>query len=924
MSGKEEKSRRPRRRFLYSLQSRLQAMTFIIVLLPMLLASWSSLHLLKKHLVVDMHGQLRSSISAAILSYRNEVNRVERAIMAIALSNTVKTTLRLEILGQLKRELDQLVGQYDLDFLLITDGLGNIQVSPYPGFELSSDLYSHPVLNSAVVQGIYSGTVLEENATLLHFLELKGKDIDFAPIVTIEAASPIIFRDRVIGYVLGGKMVTGNRQLMAKLEESAGCEVSLVAGNRVAAVSGATDTRPGRGTRFPEQLDYRNWQSSTEQLNRIASTSGRGDAIFGYRPLKMPDEDSMIALVCSYPLAGFSRLLTNIRSTMIGVFLAGMLLSVFLSRLMARSIAAPLHNLTLAMGRMRKQRLYEPLPVARDDEIGELITGYNRMVTTIEERIFDLNQEVDQRKKAEYRLAAESERLHVTLQSIADAVMAVDIEGRVALLNRVAVQLIGCSEEEAWGGRFEEFFTVKSLRTGKPLENLLAPILEQNRPRLAEGDLLLTTRNGREIQVTESCAPLTDDSGQVIGAVIVFHDVSEQRLMEEELAKVKKLESVGVLAGGIAHDFNNLLTAILGNLSLARMEAADHDTLYQNIVDAEKASLRARDLTLQLLTFSRGGAPVKQSVDLSGLIRESAIFVTRGTRVQLNFALAPDLWLAIADKGQIGQVIDNLVINGIQAMPEGGTITVSAANVEVDGETTLSLVPGRYIRITVEDRGCGIKEELLERIFDPYFSTKETGNGLGLAICYAIVSKHGGHIGVQSKVGRGTSFDVYLPAADDESAREKTGAGSRSEKKRAGGRILVMDNEEMVRRVLQSMLQTLGYTVRCVDDGRKAIEVYRQTMGTESAFDAVIFDLTVPGGMGGEEAVRRLRNIDPSLIAIVSSGYSGHAVMSEFSSYGFDGVIAKPYRLDELARTLRSIFVGSEPLKEQNGEDEAG
>ncbi len=909
MRGKEPKGPGGRHRFLYSLQTRLQAMTFIIVLLPMLLASWSSLYLLKNHLVKDMHGQLRASISAATLSYHHEMSRVERAILAISLNNTVKTTLRLEIFGQLKRELDQLAGQYDLDFLVVTDGLGDIQVSPFPGFELSRDLYTHPVLYEAMLQGLYSGTMLEENPTILHFLELKGKNIDAAPIVTIEAASPIIVRDRVIGYILGGVMATGNRQLMSALQESAGCKVSLVAGNRVAAVSGGTDGQPDRGFRFPGELDYQKPQASAAHVHKLTTVYGNDDTVFEYYPLEMPDDESMIALVCSYSLAGFSQLLANIRGSMVGIFVAGMLLAVLLTTLMSRSIAAPLHQLTKAMGKMQKQGIYEPLPMVRDDEIGELITGYNQMATTIDERISDLNREVEQRKRAELRLAAESERLHVTLQSIADAVVAVDIEGRVVLLNRVATELIGLSEEEAWGRRLEEFFSVKSLRTGQPVENMLAAVLEQSRPRPAEGDLLLTTGDGREIQVTESCAPLTDNSGQVIGAVIAFRDVSDQRLMEEELAKIKKLESVGVLAGGIAHDFNNLLTAILGNLSLARLVAAGDHELQQHLVDAESASLRARDLTLQLLTFSRGGAPVKRSVDLSVLIRESAIFVARGTRVQLNFSLDPDLRLAIVDKGQIGQVIDNLVINGIQAMPEGGTITVSAANVDIEQGTPLPLLPGRYIRIMVEDCGGGIEEDVLERIFDPYFSTKESGNGLGLAICYAVVSKHGGYIGARSTVGRGTVFEVYLPAVEDEVPVEEPVAGLRDGRVRNGGRILVMDNEQMVLRVLKSMLQILGYKVSCVEDGAEAIRVYQQAMGTDSAFDAVIFDLTVPGGMGGEEAVQQLRAIDPSLTAIVSSGYSGHAVMADYGRYGFDGVVAKPYRLSELSQVLQSTLV---------------
>ncbi len=893
--------------FFYSLQNRLRAMTIIIVLLPMLLASWSSLYLLKKHLVQDIHLQLRSSVAAANLSHRHEVNRVERAIMAIAMNNTVKTTLRLEIFGQLKRTLDQLAGQYDLDFILITDGLGNIRVSPFPGHELSLDMYAHPVLYEAMSQGIYSGTLLEENATLLYFLEMRGKDIENAPIIAIEAASPVIIRDRVIGYILGGVMATGNQSLMTKLQESAGCkQVSLVAGIRVDAVSSLDEGAFGRGVRFPMNLDYVKAGDSFGDLRKLTNPSGEQD-VFEYSPLGMPENDPLIAIVCSYSLSRFYHLLGNISTSMGGIFVAGTLVAIVLATLMSRSIASPLHRLASAMGKMRQQGGYEPVAVTRDDEIGSLVQGFNQMATTIDERISDLNREVRQRKNAELQLADESERLQVILQSIADGVIAVDIEGEIVLLNRVASELTGWSNDESRGCRLEDVFSVKALRTGMAIENLLAPILSQARKRVIEGDLLLKARDGREIQVTESAAPLTDNNDKVIGAVIAFRDVSDQRLMEEELAKTKKLESVGVLAGGIAHDFNNLLTVILGNLSLARMEAEGYGELHQHLVDAEKASLRARDLTLQLLTFSRGGAPVKRRVDLSELIRESAIFVARGTRVQLDFLVAENLWPALVDEGQIGQVLDNLVINGIQAMPEGGVITISAVNVEIGEESPFPLAPGKFIQISIEDRGDGIEDALLERIFDPYFTTKESGNGLGLAICYAIVSKHGGYLGVHSVLGKGAVFDVYLPAVDStEGLAEPHEQPVQTQQ--AGGRILVMDDEEMVLKVMQSMLQVLGYEVVTVEEGRRAIEVYQEAMDTDDAFDAVIFDLTVPGGMSGEEAVVRLRKIDPSLKAIVSSGYSRHAVMAAYKQYGFDGVVAKPYRLYDLSNVLQEVL----------------
>lgn len=883
-------------------------MTFIIVLVPMLLASWSSIYLLKKHFVHDMQQRLQSSVAAAVLSYQHEVRRVERAIMAVSLDNSVKTTLRLGIFGQLKRTLDELASQYDLDFLLVTDGLGDIQVSPFPDHVLNKDLYSHPLMYEAMIQGTYAATLLEENSTLLHFLEMQGKNIDFAPIVTIEAASPVKIRDRVIGYILGGVMATGNKHLMEKLRNASDCEqVSLVAGNRIAAMSKREGVGFDRGKRFPYELNYRNRQLHLDHLHQISTPAGKVEVI-EYRALGMPEEAPLIAIVCSYFKSIFYNLLANIIQSMIGIFVAGIVLALLLSAVISHSIAAPLHGLADAMGKMREQEVYETVPVRRNDEIGALLTGYNRMAATIDERISDLNREVRHRIQAERRLADESERLQVILQSIADGVIAVDIDGRIILLNRVACELTGWSNEESNGRRLEEVFAVKSLHGSTPIRDFSTHILGEDRRKLPKGDLMLSTRDGREIEVTESSAPLTDKNGKVMGAVIAFRDVSDQRFMEEELAKTKKLESLGVLAGGIAHDFNNLLTAILGNISLARREVGGHDGVYQHLVDAEKASLRARDLTLQLLTFSRGGAPVKRRVDLGELIRESAIFIARGTGVQLDFVFSDDLWPALADEGQIGQVIDNLVLNGIQAMPDGGIMTINAANAEIDDSSPIPLAPGRYIRISIEDRGVGIEETELERIFDPYFSTKQSGNGLGLTICYAIVSKHGGYIGVRSVVGKGSVFDVYLPAVDHGDPVATGAERAMPSVQQGSGRILVMDDEEVVRKVIRAMLNVMGYEVKCAEDGIRAIELYRQALGTDASFDAVIFDLTVPGGMGGEEAVARLREIDPSLKAIVSSGYSRHAIMADYKRYGFDGAVAKPYRLFELSNVLREVL----------------
>ncbi|HEB50919.1 MAG TPA: hybrid sensor histidine kinase/response regulator [Desulfobulbus sp.] len=907
---REHHSGRRRRWLLYSLRSRLQVLTFVSVLVPMFLATWGAVHVLREHLVDDMQRQLHADVSAASLSYRNEVARVGAAIHAVSLDNTVKTTLRLGILGQLRNHIEQLTTQYQLDFLLVTDGLGELKVSPFPGKSLGGDFFDHPIVEEGMLSGLWSaGTMLEQDATLLHFLELRGKDITNAPVLAIEAASPIIIRDKVVGMVFGGTMVTDNHRLLDRLQEAAnGDGVALVVGNRVAMTSILDKTgRRLRGVRFPVTLDYCR-KAGVSKVGMLFMPGDDGQQVYDYMPLDTPEDEPVAAILCFRPLSSFHNLITSVRGLMLAIFGAAMVLALVLTWLVSRSIAGPLHRLAEVMGRMQQGEEVERLEVRRQDEIGDLVRGFNRMAATIGERIEDLNREIASREKAEQELSAESERLQVTLQSIADGVIAADIEGRVVLVNRVAEQLTGWSEEEARGRPVEEIFRVVSMSTGREILNPVARILAQERPELVRGDLVLRARNGEETLVTESCAPLTDNREQVIGAVLVFSDVSEQRKMEEELAKAKKLESVGVLAGGIAHDFNNLLTAILGNLSLARITSRQSDPHYRHIADAEQASLRARDLTKQLLTFSRGGAPVCQTVDLSSVIRESAGFVLRGSRIQATFEIASNLWLTRADVGQVGQVIDNLVINAMQAMPDGGEIRIGAVNYEISDDSSLPLTPGNYIQVSVEDHGVGILPEHRDKIFDPYFTTKEAGNGLGLAICYAIISKHGGHITVDSVVGSGSIFYVYLPAVAEGEECDRQVAPPPVTPGTGAGHILVMDDEEMVRAVACAMLDTMGYEVESVADGRQAVQVYREAMEQGRGFDVVIMDLTIPGGMGGKETLEELRRLDPEVRAVVSSGYSSHRIMSDYKVYGFHGVVVKPYRMGELSRVIKEVL----------------
>jgi len=391
-------------------------------------------------------------------------------------------------------------------------------------------------------------------------------------------------------------------------------------------------------------------------------------------------------------------------------------------------------------------------------------------------------------------------------------------------------------------------------------------------------------------------------------------DITDRRRLEEEQQRVAKLESVGLLARGIAHDFNNILTAILGNLSLVRMEAKPGSDTYDNLDQAEKASKRAKDITNQLLTFSRGGAPIKKLTPLTDLIHDTVSFALRGSNIRCRYSLPSDLWHAEIDAGQVSQVIHNLVINAQQAMPTGGEIEITVENMALRETQSLGrglpLTQGNYIRIAVADHGTGIPAKYMDKIFDPFFSTKKEGSGLGLATSFSIARNHGGHISVESEPGVGSTFYLYLPAS-----LEKAGMGQEDEgtvKRVHKARILVMDDEQIVRQVAGRMLNHIGYEdIEFAEDGARAVELYKAALESGRPFTVCILDLTVPGGLGGEEAIGELRRIDPGVKAIVSSGYADQSIMAGYKEYGFSGMVAKPYTIEELGKVIYDV-IGNE------------
>jgi PAS domain S-box-containing protein len=378
-------------------------------------------------------------------------------------------------------------------------------------------------------------------------------------------------------------------------------------------------------------------------------------------------------------------------------------------------------------------------------------------------------------------------------------------------------------------------------------------------------------------------------------------DITTRKQAEEEVFRGRKLESLGVLAGGIAHDFNNFLTIMSGNIALAKMQLAPGDPLRGILDQAEAAGKRASSLAAQLLAFGKGGAPVKRPARLARVVKDSVELSRAGAQVTIELYIASDLWSAEIDMEQISQALHNILLNARQAMPRGGIIDVRAENVRFDADA-LPVRRGRYIMIAVRDHGCGVEADVLPRIFDPYFTTKENGNGLGLATVHAIIAKHKGHITVQSVLGVETTVSVYIPAC----AETEPPASEIDQQLQTGsGRILVLDDEEAVCQLLEEVLKRLGYQVECAKDGAKAIEHYERAKALGHGFSAVLLDLTIPGGMGGKEVAARLREIDRTAVLIVSSGYSNTPVMSEFRKYGFDDVLSKPWTPVELSQVLR-------------------
>ena len=513
-----------------------------------------------------------------------------------------------------------------------------------------------------------------------------------------------------------------------------------------------------------------------------------------------------------------------------------------------------------------------------------------------------LLRDISERKRVEEALRDSREKLRLQLENMPIGCIMWDLDCRVRTWNPVAQRIFGYSAEEAIGRNAYELLVPENARSDI---SVIWQKLMEGSPTCQNVNRN-TTRDGREITCEWVNTSFRDKSGAISGVISMVQDVSLRLEHEKELLKIEKLESISVLAGGIAHDFNNILTGILGNISFAKMFVEDSHKAHRPLAEAEKASLRAGELAQQLLSFAKGGEPVKRTVSVQQLVHEALSLMLRGSNVRAVVEVFDPLNAIEADEGQINQVFNNIIINATHAMPGGGTLTVSAGNEIMCPANPYALLAGRYVRIAFADQGCGIPESDLSRIFDPYFSTKAT-SGLGLASAHSIVSRHGGCITVNSQVGQGTTFTIHLPALAKSYDAHKTTGDRPAAGQHHGGSILVMDDEEMIRGLAAEMLGHLGYRVTTCINGEEAVGNYLAAHSSGSPFSAVIMDLTIPGGMGGKEAARQILEIDPLARLIVSSGYSSDPIMSDHLRYGFSAAVAKPYKFSELGQALEAL-----------------
>jgi len=513
-----------------------------------------------------------------------------------------------------------------------------------------------------------------------------------------------------------------------------------------------------------------------------------------------------------------------------------------------------------------------------------------------------ISQDITERKRVEKALKQNEQRFRLIEETIPSLLVITGKEGDNIYVSPNCEEITGYTVDELVGNFIWWVHEDDMDRARKVFEKAFEEHIHGR-----NFEYKAVRKDGKVWYASSSWEPIINEKGDFQGMVLQTIDISDKKIMEEEIAKAQKLEAIGILAGGIAHDFNNFLTGIIGNISLAKLKIEPEDEAYEILTESEKAAQSAKSLTQQLLTFSKGGVPIKEKADIKDLLRESANFVLVGSNVKCEFDFEENLWEVVIDKGQMNQVVNNMVLNALEAMPQGGAIAIKTENTELSGTKKIPLKKGEYVKITIRDTGVGIADSNISKIFDPFFTTKQKGSGLGLSTVFSIIKKHKGFIYVESGLGKGTAFHIYLPASLEAKKKNKI-KGGKEKILKAKGKILIMDDKSFIRKAAQRALDLFGYDVHGAEDGEEAISLYKEAKNSDKPFDVVILDLTIPGAMGGLRALQELREFDPKVKAIVSSGYSDDPVMSDHVKFGFDAIIKKPYEYHELAETVKNLI----------------
>ncbi|MBQ3921858.1 MAG: response regulator [Spirochaetales bacterium] len=502
-------------------------------------------------------------------------------------------------------------------------------------------------------------------------------------------------------------------------------------------------------------------------------------------------------------------------------------------------------------------------------------------------------------------MIAHNKTFALMLDTITDGVVIINPDGYIIQCNKVVERIMEFDPGEAIGKHVSLIYTQWKVDSVAKTTDIMDKIFSEKKPFHTENTVAIATKKHHKRNVDISVTPILVSNDQCLGYIITCQDKTDTVRMEEEIMNSKKLESVGLLAGGIAHDFNNVLTSIMGNITLAKIYSNPRDKAYEILLEAEKACMQSKDLTQQLLTFSRGGNPIKKVTHIETIVIEAADYALRNSQIECEYDIEENIPNVEADENQINQVISHLIDNAVHAMDGQGIIKISISRRM--SEQYRSNVPdnNEYIQIDITDTGCGIPKENIDKIFDPYFTTKTDGSGLGLAISYSIIKKHGGHLFVHSIIGVGTTLTIVLPISKK---KEITNPAESTFLRRKNLNILVMDDEKPVRDITGKLLTLMGHTVEFAADGEEAISIYKHHFNTDKKFDAVIMDLVIPGKMGGEQAVRHILSIDPNAKCIISSGYSTGETMSKYAELGFKGIITKPFKVEDLIKVLNEAI----------------